>query len=764
MYDYLKGLNIAQRQAVEHIEGPSLVIAGAGSGKTRVLTYRIAHLINKGVKPYAILSLTFTNKAAKEMKARIAGIVGSETAKWLWMGTFHSIFARLLRAESQFTGYPPTFTIYDTSDTKNLIKSIVKELHLDEKVYKPSDVYGRISSAKNNLISPEAYESNAEMLADDRASRRPEIARIYKIYAARCRKADAMDFDDLLLRTNILFRDHPQVLEKYRNKFRYILVDEYQDTNFAQFLIIKRLAEVHQNICVVGDDAQSIYAFRGAQIENILNFKNQFAGCQVFKLEQNYRSTQTIVNAANSLISKNKRQLQKRVFSENEAGQQINVILAVSDQEEGFRVANSIMEACLREHYDFSDFAILYRTNAQSRIMEEALRRMNIPYRIYGGLSFYDRKEVKDLLAYYRLTVNHNDDEALKRIINYPKRQIGEATVEKLELTANEHQVSIWNVIADNRMLIQCALPAATAARIAGFASLISGYSAALDTSEAYELAYKIASETGILKELHSDRSPEGVSRYENVQELLNAIKSFDENQKQEQTKPSLDKYLEEVALLTGDEADNKDSNNKVSLMTVHASKGLEFKNVYLTGLEENLFPSQFANQSSRELEEERRLFYVAMTRAEKNLTLSMARTRYKWGNLTDSSPSRFLSDIDPAFISPLPMSGNSKPRIEIKPSRPEHPHDQGSEASGTPQRLRPVEQVMQTSPQGAGGPLPATHKVKIGNTIVHERFGKGQVVEIEGNLPNTKITIRFDAAGIKQLLLKYAKFQILSE
>ena len=649
---YLNELSEVQREAVTTFKGPALIIAGAGSGKTRVLTYRIAHLLKQGVAPWSILSLTFTNKAAREMKERIASVVGQKTAQQLWMGTFHSMFMRILRAESQKLGYPSTFTIYDTADTKSLLNSIIKELKLDTQTYKVNEVYGRISSAKNNLITPQAYANNTQLVSFDRQTRKPEIARIYALYMQRCYKAAAMDFDDLLLNTNVLFRDFPDVLAKYQDKFKYILVDEYQDTNYSQYLIVKRLAENHQNVCVVGDDAQSIYSFRGAKIENILNFRNDYPNYKLFKLEQNYRSTQTIVNAANSVIAKNKRQIQKLSFSAKGIGEKIKVIKAYTDQEEGFMVASAISDIIHREHAHHKDFAILYRTNAQSRIFEEALRKRNIPYRVYGSLSFYQRKEIKDTLAYFRLTVNPSDDEALKRIINFPTRGIGNTTLQRLEATANQKEQSIWVTIeqlgTDNSELKPAAIN-----KVIQFYNLVKQFGTIAYTADAYEAAAAIISNTGLLKEFKADGSVEGITRLQNIEELLNSIKEFSDARKEEGEIElvTLADYLENVSLLTDADNDKPEDRDKVSIMTIHSAKGLEFDYVFLAGIEEELFPSRLSTGSPEELEEERRLFYVALTRAAKLATISHAQVRYKWGNLTSSIPSRFIAEIDPEWI-----------------------------------------------------------------------------------------------------------------
>ncbi len=766
MYSYLEELNEVQRQAVESVEGPSLVIAGAGSGKTRVLTYRIAHILNLGKHPANILALTFTNKAAREMKDRIAKIVGEKTARYLWMGTFHSIFAKILRFESSFTGYPANFTIYDTQDAKNLIKTICKELHLDPQVYKANEVLGRISNAKNNLVTASIYANNHQIREADKHTRKPEIYRIYQIYERRCMNAGAMDFDDLLLKTNILFDQHPAVLKKYQEKFKYILVDEYQDTNFSQYLIIKKLADAHKNLCVVGDDAQSIYAFRGARIENILNFKKDYPDFKLFKLEQNYRSTQNIVNAANSVIRKNRNQIQKNVFSEKDKGSKIKLIEAFTDHEEGLIIANQINDIHFSEHFKYSDFAVLYRTNAQSRIIEEALRKKNIPYRIYGGLSFYQRKEVKDLLAYFRLIINPKDDEAFKRIVNYPKRGIGNTSLNKLLDYAKMQNISAWEA-ATQLGAVQIGLTNAVIKKIHEFMSLISNFSAIINTGDAYETARQIAVQSGILKELYNDKSPEGVSRYENIQELLNGIKEYTSTESDEESNPNLIDYIHNVSLLTNEDKSNDGDNDKVNLMTIHSAKGLEFKVVFLSGLEEELFPSKFSSTNVSELEEERRLFYVAITRAELKLFISYAKTRYRWGQLSDCVPSRFIRDIHPDFIEMegpvLSMRNFSKKQestIDNQENKINFTKKTYEEKNTINRRLKKLENNPQTT--SLNNTLKQTKGLKEGDLVEHLRFGKGKVIAVEGDFPNTKATIEFETSGKKQLLLKFAKLKVL--
>ncbi|MFT5980799.1 MAG: DNA helicase-2/ATP-dependent DNA helicase PcrA, partial [Flavobacteriales bacterium] len=660
--EYLNELNSEQRKAAEHINGPMMVIAGAGSGKTRVLTYRIAHLINNGADAFSILSLTFTNKAAKEMKERISKIIGDKEASNIWMGTFHSVFSRILRIECEKINYPRNFTIYDTQDSRSLIREITKSFNLDDKVYKPATIYGRISAAKNNLIGPESYKQNMEIMGEDSQAGRPMTGEIYQAYADRCYRAGAMDFDDLLYKTNILLRDYPEVLHRYQHKFKFILVDEYQDTNFAQYLIIKQLGAVNQNVCVVGDDAQSIYGFRGADIGNILNFKQDYPDFDMFKLEQNYRSTKVIVNAANSVIAKNKNQIQKTVWTDNVDGEKIYLNRSMSDNDEGRFVSNSIFEIKNQEQAKHNDFAILYRTNSQSRSFEEALRKINIPYKIYGGLSFYQRKEIKDLLAYFRLAANQNDDEALKRIINYPARGIGKTTMDKLTIASAKFKAPMWAVI-ENPFEYPSEIPNAAQAKLNDFQTNIKSFTAQLDTKNAFELGQEIAQSTGLLRELYSDKNPEGVARYENIQELLNGLKEFsddvdDDNPDAINTLPD---FMVDVALLTDADKDDDDI-EKVSMMTIHASKGLEFDYVYIVGLEENLFPNQMALSSREDLEEERRLFYVAITRAKKRALLSYAITRYRWGQLSQCEPSRFIEEIDPQYINIAPVQFGRQP------------------------------------------------------------------------------------------------------
>ncbi|WP_166334798.1 ATP-dependent helicase [Sphingobacterium chungjuense] len=753
--DYLAGLNPSQRGAVEQTQGPVMIVAGAGSGKTRVITYRVAHLIRQGVDPFNILVLTFTNKAAKEMRERIMKVVGSE-AKNIWMGTFHSVFARILRSEAELIGYPRNFTIYDTDDTKSLLRAILREMNLDDKLYNANHVYGRISSAKNNLISPQEYNKNEAIMAEDRANGRPQLGEIYMTYAQRCYRAGAMDFDDLLFKTNVLLNKHPDTLHKYQHQFKYLMVDEYQDTNFSQYLIVKRLAAVHENICVVGDDAQSIYAFRGANIQNILNFQKDYPDVQVFKLEQNYRSTKMIVNAANSIIANNKNQLEKNVFSDNEDGEKIKVSRAFSDNEEGKIVAEAIMQEKALKSLVYKDFAILYRTNAQSRSLEEALRKLNVPYKLYGGTSFYQRKEIKDLISYFRLTFNPNDEEALKRVINYPRRGIGDTTIEKLMVAADQNNYRLWDVLANAGSI----LDGRSATAVVNFATMIQSFQAVAKNQSAFDTAMHIAQHSGLLKSLYEDKSVEGLSRYENIQELLNGIKEFSEREDLEEK--GLDIFLQDVALLTNDDKDKDPNADTVSLMTIHASKGLEFNTVFIVGMEENLFPSQLSLNSRSELEEERRLFYVAVTRAEKKLHISYATSRYRWGSLNNCEPSRFLDELAPSCL-----------ELDFKPRVPAQQEGGFSSERMAWQReesfSKPKPKIVKTTsilPKAhvptAGFAPSDTSGLQVGMEVEHERFGFGKVVNLEGNRPDIKATIFFKELGQKQLLLKFAKLRIV--
>jgi DNA helicase-2/ATP-dependent DNA helicase PcrA len=767
---YLEELNDAQRAAVLHTDGPALVIAGAGSGKTRVLTYRIARLLESGVPAHSILALTFTNKAAAEMKERIGLLVGEKEAKALWMGTFHSIFARILRKEGSRMGYSSNFTIYDSADSKSMIRGIIKELQLDDETYKPNDVASRISSAKNNLVTPNAYFENSEITRQDAANNKPRIADIYRLYAGRCKKADAMDFDDLLLNTNILFRDSKEALEHYQKRFKYILVDEYQDTNYSQYLIVQRLAAHHKNVCVVGDDAQSIYSFRGARIENILNFRNDYPGYKLFKLEQNYRSTQTIVNAANSIISKNKGQIQKSVWSAQEEGDKIRIYKALTDQEEGFLVAADIHSLRFAHQAVWSGIAILYRTNAQSRIFEESLRKKNIPYKIYGGLSFYQRKEIKDLLAYYRLIVNPNDQEAFLRVVNYPGRGIGDTTLEKLQNHANGCGLSLWQVVLSEELLL-LDINKGLQAKLRGFAALILGFQKMLADTDAWELAMHVAEQSGIFTDLKKDKTPEGISRSENIQELLNSIKEYSDAAEDEET-PTLEGFLQNVALLTDQDSEKSEDREKVTLMTVHAAKGLEFDYVYVVGMEDELFPSQRAAVSVHELEEERRLFYVALTRARKQAVLSWSQTRYRWGTLVSGTASRFIREIDNKYLeNPAGEEVENHPeeyvprgRNLFTPARKATPPGNAVPPPPQPQR-RLVNIKAVPSRQAPTGPVPAVDpsSFRVGCVVEHEKFGRGTIAALEGDFPNTKATVDFEQGGRKQLLLKFARLNIIS-
>ena len=784
MPDYIEELNEGQRNAVLYNDGPSLVIAGAGSGKTRVLTYKIAYLLENGYQPWNILALTFTNKAAREMKERIARQMGPERARHLWMGTFHSIFLRILHVEAGHIGFTSQFTIYDTADSKSLIRSIIKEMGLDEKVYKPGMVQARISNAKNHLVSPAGYANNKEAYEGDRAAKVPALRDIYQRYWERCRQADAMDFDDLLFYTFLLFRDHPEVLARYQDQFRYILVDEYQDTNFAQHSIVLQLAKNHQHVCVVGDDAQSIYSFRGADIDNILYFTKVYPDTKVFKLEQNYRSTQTIVRAANSLIEKNQWQIRKEVFSEKEKGEAIGVYQAYSDVEEGDIVVNKIAELRREKRYAYSDFAILYRTNAQSRIFEEAMRKRSMPYRIYGGLSFYQRKEIKDVIAYFRLIVNPNDEEAFKRIINYPARGIGDTTVGKIIAAATGHNVSLWTVLCEP-LAYGLNFNKGTVGKLQAFRELISAFITDAAEKNAYEIGADIIRQSGIINDVCQDNSPENLSRKENIEELVNGMSDFcAQRQEEGNSNVLLGDFLSEVSLLTDQDSDKDGDDEKITLMTVHSAKGLEFKNVFVVGMEENLFPSGMVGDSPRALEEERRLFYVAITRAEEHCFLSYAKTRFRYGKMEFGSPSRFLKDIDIRFLR-LPQDAGMFRRVEeeaaafrrenargFAPDREDAPYGGKERVSVRPKqqiiaptvprnlkRVAPSANTASTSPSAGA----SANCVQQGQLIEHERFGLGEVLKVEGEGDNAKATIRFKNVGDKQLLLRFARFKVLS-
>lgn len=796
MTNYLDELNESQRAAVLYNDGPSLVIAGAGSGKTRVLTYKIAYLLDNGYEPWSILALTFTNKAAREMKERIARAVGTEKAKYLWMGTFHSVFARILRTEADVLGYSSNFTIYDSSDSKSLIKSLLKELNLDEKVYKPGLIQSRISNAKNHLISAQAYAASGEFFRSDSEAKIPAMRDLYIRYCERCKQSDAMDFDDLLVNTYLLFKNNPDICDKYAERFRYVLVDEYQDTNFAQHSIVLQLTSKYQRVCVVGDDAQSIYSFRGANIDNILKFTRLYNDARLFKLEQNYRSTQLIVKAANSLIEKNREQIRKEVFSENSVGEPITVTSAYSDVEEGEIVANKITSMHVKNGQPYSDFAILYRTNAQSRIFEEALRKRAVAYRIYGGLSFYQRKEIKDVIAYFRLAVNPHDGEALKRVINYPARGIGDTTLNKIIATAAQEGVSLWTVIS-SPLDYGLNINKGTHAKLQGFRDIIAGFVSKVETTNAYDLGKEIVGASGIMADIIQDTSPEGLSRRENIDELVNGMYDFCDIRRQEgNERMFLTDYLSEVSLLTDQDGEKDDSVPKVTLMTIHSAKGLEFRNVFIVGMEENLFPGPMSSDSPRALEEERRLFYVAITRAEENCFISYAKNRYKYGKPEFCNPSRFLKDINPAFMKmpsdsgfvtvrgnegyakrnyernyesgygrnyertdsyrsngPSMFDGGEIPQEPVRFVKPVPPRNL--------KRIVPASSVSSIS-HGVSSGKADTHGVEVGRLIEHERFGRGEVVRLEGSGDNCKATVRFENAGDKQLLLKFARFKII--
>jgi DNA helicase-2/ATP-dependent DNA helicase PcrA len=748
MINYLDSLNEPQREGVMNTEGACMIIAGAGSGKTRVLTLRIAHLIQShNVDPFNIMALTFTNKAAKEMRERLEVMVGAD-ARNLWMGTFHSVFARILRAEAHHLGYPGNFTIYDTDDSKSLLRSVIKEMGLDETQYKVNVVYNRISSAKNRLVSWQEYISNPILTADDTANMRPEIGNIFKAYSLRCFKSGAMDFDDLLFNTDKLFKEHLEVLNKYQHRFQYLLVDEFQDTNLCQYFIIRKLASVRENICVVGDDAQSIYSFRGADITNILNFEKDYPDLRIIKLEQNYRSTQTIVEAANSVIAKNKAQLPKNVWTSNEEGNLIELIKAVSDNEEGKLVASSIFEEKMQQQYKFSDFVILYRTNSQSRAIEEALRRMNIKYKVVGGLSFYQRKEIKDVLAYLRYSLNQQDEASFRRIINYPKRGIGDSSIDKIVVAANDHAISIWEVIQNASSF----LGSRASGPIEDFVTKIKRFGIEIQNKDAYDAASEIAKASGLMKDLYEDKTVEGLSRYENVQELLNAIKEYVEDPEKEDK--SLGAFLQEVSLITGQDENKDNDPDKVTLMTIHMAKGLEFKNVYIVGMEEDLFPSQMMLSSRSELEEERRLFYVAITRAQKKLFLSYALTRYRFGRLKNCEPSRFLEDISSRFIKVSKKLGG----VDSVPN----PNFARSFVSGMKKTVssQPVPKTSVYRPAADFAPSD-TSSLKEGMKVEHPKFGFGSVLKIEQLGAERKARINFTDFGEKTLLLSFAKLKI---
>ncbi|KIA99435.1 MULTISPECIES: ATP-dependent helicase [unclassified Flavobacterium] len=777
MQKYIDQLNDAQRQPVLKKDGPMIIIAGAGSGKTRVLTIRIAYLMAQGVDAFNILSLTFTNKAAREMKHRISDIVGASEAKNLWMGTFHSIFARILRAESDHLGYPSNFTIYDSQDSARLISSIIKEMQLDRDVYKPKQVLGRISNYKNSLITVKAYFNNPELVEADAMAKRPRLGEIYQHYVDRCFKAGAMDFDDLLLKTNELLNRFPEVLSKYQNRFRYILVDEYQDTNHSQYLIVKALSDKFQNICVVGDDAQSIYAFRGANINNILNFQKDYEGVIMFRLEQNYRSTRNIVEAANTVMEHNKTKLDKIVWTANDFGQKIKVHRSLTDSEEGRFVASTIFEQKMQNQLHNGSFAILYRTNAQSRAMEDALRKRDIPYRIYGGLSFYQRKEIKDVLCYLRLVINPKDEEALVRVINYPARGIGDTTVEKLTIAANHYKRSIWEVMV-NIDKIDLKLNAGTKNKIRDFVTMIQSFQVIDQNQDAFYITDHVTKKTGLVQELKKDATPEGMAKIQNIEELLNGLKDFTEGQKEiDGARGALSEFMEDVALATDLDKDTSDE-DRVALMTIHLAKGLEFPHVFVVGMEEDLFPSAMSMSTRSELEEERRLFYVALTRAEHQAYLTYAQSRYRWGKLTDSEPSRFIEEIDGQYLeylTPAESGYRYKPMIDIdvfgdvdksklrlaKPIGTTPPKQVNNNEPKSDLNIRKLKPVSSNNPN-ASAPNLFDNKLTIGNLVMHERFGRGEVVNIEGVGADKKAEIKFEVGGLKKLLLRFAKLDVI--
>jgi len=749
LQDYLSQLNDSQKLPTVHKDGPVMVIAGAGSGKTRVLTFRIAYLMEQGVDPFSILALTFTNKAAKEMKERIGSIVGESNAKALWMGTFHSIFARILRSEADFLGYSSNFSIYDTQDSERLISSIIKEYKLDKDLYKYRNIRNRISSLKNNLVTVKAYHNNQELVQQDKESRRPMFGKIYQTYVNRCFKASAMDFDDLLLKTNELLNRFPEVLNKYQQRFKYIHVDEYQDTNHSQYLIVKALADKFENICVVGDDAQSIYGFRGANIENILSFQKDYPNSTVYRLEQNYRSTQNIVNAANSVINKNLNKLDKKVWTDNEIGDKIEVNQTITDSEEGRFVASSIFEAKYNLQLRNDEFAVLYRTNAQSRSIEDALRRKNIPFQIFGGVSFYQRKEIKDVLAYLRLIVNPSDEESLKRIINYPPRGIGQTTLEKIQIFSNENNLTIFDIV-ENINNSDININNGTKQKLFDFVTMIKSFQIANENLNALEILNEVLKRVGVVNLLKNEGTPESISRIENIEELINAVQDFIDGQKElVDSNGSLNEFLEDVALISDLDKDIEKSEPKVSLMTIHLAKGLEFSNVYIVGLEEDLFPSALSSTTRSDLEEERRLFYVALTRAKKKIILSHSKTRYRWGKLNDCEPSRFISEIDTQFIkynnllnTKIKFKKSSESRIRFK----------------KPERKIPLKQI--TNNGYSSNSNSEYVDINQGDVILHNRFGKGEVINTEGIGGDKKAEVNFEISGLKNILLKFAKYE----
>ena len=772
MHTYLNSLNEAQKKAVLQKDGPMIIIAGAGSGKTRVLTYRIAHLMQQGVDAFNILSLTFTNKAAREMKERIAAVVGKSEAKNLWMGTFHSVFARILRSEADKLGFPSNFTIYDTQDSVRLLTSIIKEMNLDKERYKPKQIFARISSLKNSLITVRAYYNNPELQEADLLASRPKMGEIYKEYVERCFKSGAMDFDDLLLRTNELLARFPDVLAKYQDRFRYIMVDEYQDTNHSQYIIVRALADKYENICVVGDDSQSIYSFRGANIQNILNFQKDYPDVKTFKLEQNYRSTKNIVNAANSVIARNKTKLDKQVWTSNDAGESINVMRTISDGEEGRFVAQSIWENMMNHQLKPNDFCVLYRTNSQSRAIEDALRKKNIDYKIYGGISFYQRKEIKDLLSYLRILINPNDEEALKRIINYPARGIGATTIDKLTIAANHYKKSIFEIIKYiDKIDVQ--INSGTKTKLQNFMNMILRLQIESQTKNAFEIAEVVVKQTQLIKDLEKEGTPEAVSKVENVQELLNGIKDFITDKIEQGEDTSLTSFLEDVALATDFDSEKENDVPRVALMSIHQSKGLEFPYVYIVGLEENLFPSAMSMNTRSELEEERRLFYVALTRAEKVAYLTYAQTRYRWGKLVDSEPSRFLEEIDDQFLyylTPKVPEPNANRFLDAslfddapKGIRFQKPIQRKKIEIDFAKKKDPIipKKLKKITENQSKTTLFDTDVI-IGNIVEHNRFGTGRVLSLEGNGPNKKAEIEFGTIGKKKLLLQFAKLKVI--
>ena len=752
MEDYLSQLNDSQKLPTTHKNGPIMVIAGAGSGKTRVLTYRIAYLMERGVDPFSILSLTFTNKAAREMKSRISQIVGESKSKNLWMGTFHSIFARILRSESELLGYSSNFTIYDTQDSDRLIATIIKELKLDKDLYKYKNIRSRISSLKNNLVTVKAYLSNPELVQQDNESRRPMFGKVYQTYVNRCFKASAMDFDDLLLKTNELLNRFPEVLAKYQERFKYIHVDEYQDTNHSQYLIVKALADKYENLCVVGDDAQSIYGFRGANIENILSFQKDYSNSTIYRLEQNYRSTKNIVNAANSVINYNINKLEKEVWTDNENGEKIEINQSITDSEEGRFVSSSIFENKNKYQLDNDSFAVLYRTNAQSRSIEDALRRKNISYQVYGGLSFYQRKEIKDILAYLRVIVNPYDEESIKRIINYPTRGIGQTTMDKLLIYANEKNISLFETLK-NLSSDEIKINSGTKNKLNQFFLLIKSFQLLNESLNAFEIAEEVLKRIGIINVLKLDGTPESISRIENIEELINGIKDFIEGEKEVvDSKATLSDFLEDVALASELDKNINDYQKKVSLMTIHLAKGLEFNHVYIVGLEEDLFPSAMSSTTRADLEEERRLFYVALTRAKKKVTITYAKTRYRWGKLNDCEPSRFIKEIDKTYTNynlSSSITGSLNNLMENNSIRFRKPKNKI--------QLKKIKNNLS----------PSTHKssyidINKGDHIIHNRFGKGKVIETEGEGADKKAEVKFGSSGVKRILLKFAKYKLI--